>query len=100
MEARIVKIIQGINNKHLNDPTVPQDKDLIVEILLSDVQQAIHTINSLDEDSLEWISSRFDYLVYKFQNKDFVKCLMGLLIKFPKNVILKEDIDDAIEMEG
>ncbi|MGH1519745.1 hypothetical protein [Chryseobacterium sp. JK1] len=99
MEVRIVKIIEGIKNKHLNDPTVPQDKDLIVEILLSDVQQAIQTLNHLDEDSLEWISSRFDYLVYKFQNKDFTACLKGLLIKFPKSVILKEDIYDAIEIE-
>ncbi|MFZ4930616.1 hypothetical protein [Chryseobacterium sp. Mn2064] len=97
MKTKIIEIVQGIRNKHVNDPTVSEDKDQIVKILLSNVKESIKTINTLDEDTLEWISSRFEDISYKLQSKEFIECLKNLLIKFPANLTLKEDVEDAIE---
>ncbi|KFF73418.1 hypothetical protein HX13_20655 [Chryseobacterium sp. P1-3] len=97
MKTEIIEIVQRIKNKHVNDPTVSEDKDQIVEVLLSDVKEAIKTISTLDEDTLEWISSRFEDLSYKLQSKEFIDCLKNLLLKFPNNMTLKEDVEDAIE---
>jgi len=97
MKTQITEIIQRIKNKHLNDPTASKDKDQIAELILSNVQEAIPAIHSLDEDALEWISSRFEEISYKLQNKEFIECLKDLPIRFPDNVIIKEDVQDAVE---
>lgn len=97
MKTKITEIVQGIKKKHVNDPTVSSDKDLIAEMLLSDVPQAIEALNQLDLDTLEWISSRFEEISYRLQNKEWVECLKRLLIKFPDSQTLKEDVYDAFE---
>ncbi len=97
MKTKITEIVQGIKKKHVNDPTVSSDKDLIAEMLLSDVPQAIEALNQLDLDTLEWISSRFEEISYRLQNKEWVECLKRLLIKFPDSQTLKEDVYDALE---
>ena len=98
MKTQITEIVQRIKNKHLNVPTVSEDKDQIVELILSHVQEAIPAIYSMDEDTLEWISSRFEEISYKLQNKEFIECLKDLLIRFPDNVIIKEDMQDTVEI--
>lgn len=97
MKTKITEIVQGIKMKHVNDPTVSTDKDLIAELLLSDISGAIEALNELDLDTLEWISSRFEEISYQLQNKEWIECLKNLLIKFPDSQILKEDIHDAVE---
>lgn len=100
MKERIIEIVQKIKNKHIDDPSVYKDKDQIVEILLLNIEDSINILNNLDEDTLEWISSRFEDLSYRFQNEKFIECLKNLLIKFPHSEILKQDIQDAIESFG
>ncbi|WP_153398157.1 hypothetical protein [Chryseobacterium vaccae] len=97
MKTKITEIVQGIKKKHVNDPTVSTDKDLISELMLSDVSGAITALNELDLDTLEWISSRFEAISYQLQNKEWVEGLKRLLIKFPDSQTLKEDIHDAVE---
>lgn len=97
MKKKILEILSRIKSKHLNDPILSDEKDLIVELFLRNTNEAIGIINELDEDSLEWISSRFEELSYKIQSKEFVDCVKSLLIKFPNNSILKEDVQEAIE---
>lgn len=97
MKENILEILNRIKNKYLNDPTISDEKDLIVELFLQDIYEAINIINELDENSLEWISSRFEELSYKLQSKEFVTCVKNLLIKFPNNAILKQDVKEAIE---
>lgn len=97
MKAKIVEIINRIKNKHLNDPSKMLDFEEIIKLLLTDINETIKIINDLDEDSVEWISSNFEELSYKFQNKEFVDCVKNLLIKFPNSSILKQDVQEAIE---
>lgn len=97
MIAIVLEVLDKIKNKHLNDPTISDDKDIIVELFLKDLNETINVINNLDEDSLEWLSSRFEELSYKFQSKKFVECLNKLLIKFPESNILKQDVQEAVE---
>ncbi|WP_185290659.1 hypothetical protein [Chryseobacterium lactis] len=97
MKTKITEIIQRIKNKHVNDPTVSEDKDQITEMILHNVEESIPAINSLDENSLEWISSRFEEISYQLQNKKFIECLQDILIRFSKNVTLKNDVQDAVE---
>jgi len=97
MKTAITAIVQGIEQKHLNDPTVSEDKDRIVTMILSDLPQAINAINSLDQNTLEWISSRFEEISYKAQSRELIFCLQGLLTKFPHSAILKEDVLEGVE---
>lgn len=97
MKTKITEIVQNIKNKHLNDPTVSSDKDLIAEMLLSDVSQSIEALNQLDLDTLEWISSRFEELSYQLQSKEFIGCLKRLQLKFPDSSTLKTDVQDTME---
>lgn len=97
MKAKVLEILDRIKNKHLNDPTLSNDKDLIVEMFLQDINRTIKILNDLDENSLEWVSSRFEELSYKFQSNEFVDCVKKLLIKFPNSSILKQDVQEAIE---
>jgi|GEM_PF-1475516 len=97
MKTAIIAIVQGIERKHINDPTVSDDIDRIEGMLLSDLPQAINAINSLDRSTLEWISPRFETIAYQTQCKEFITCLKGLLIKFPDSSILKEDVTDGVE---
>ncbi|WP_347066867.1 hypothetical protein [Flavobacterium sp. WV_118_3] len=97
MEAAITAIVQGMEQKHVNDPTVPYDLDRIVAMILSDLPQAIKAINNLDQNTLEWIASRFEEISYKAQHKEFVMCLEGLRVKFPNSAILKQDVLEGVE---
>ncbi len=97
MKAKVLELLDRIKKKHLNDPTLSNDKDIVVELFFQDIKETINIINDLDEISLEWLSSRFEELSYKFQNKEFIDCLKRLLIKFPNSLILKQDIQEAIE---
>jgi len=97
MKTLIESIIRNIKNKHPEDPTITTDLDYITELLSKNVDDSILVINELDEESIRWISSRFEELSYKFQNKEFVECLKNLLSKFPNIGYLKEDVQEAIE---
>jgi hypothetical protein len=97
MKTKILEILNRIKNKHLNDPSKINDFEEITELLLLNIKETIELINELNENSLEWISSNFEELSYKFQSKDFVDCVKNLLIKFPNSSILKQDVQEAIE---
>ncbi|THF49439.1 hypothetical protein E6C50_11860 [Flavobacterium supellecticarium] len=96
MKTAIASIVHGIEQKHVNDPTVPDDLDRIVTMILSDLPQAIDAINNLDLNTLGWIASRFEAISYKAQHKEFVMCLEGLLVKFPNSTILRQDVLEGV----
>lgn len=97
MKTLIENTIRNIENKHPEDPTITSDLDYIAELLSKNVDDSILIINELNEESIRWISSRFEGLSYKFQNKKFVECLKNLLSKFPNISYLKEDVQEAVE---
>ena len=97
MEQKIKNILAKIKSKHVDDPTISLDSDEITNLLLQDVDNTIKILNELDEESLEWISSDFEELSFKFQNIKFVECVKKILTKFPNNKYFKEDVPKAIE---
>jgi hypothetical protein len=97
MKEKILEIINEVKSMHVNSPIVSDNLDEITNLLLLDLNETTKLINQLDLEFLEWISSNFEELSYKFQSKEFVDCVKNLLIKFPNSSILKQDVQEAIE---
>jgi len=97
MKEEIIKIIQKIEEKHLNDPSKSEDFKKITEILSKSSVETISCLNELDENSISWVSYSFEDLAYKFQSKEFIDCIKNLVVKFPNISYLKDDVQDAID---
>ncbi len=96
MKSAIEQIIAKIEAMHINDPRVNDELDEITRILATDETRAIETINLLDENTINWISSLFADLAYVFQSRKFIETIVALEQKFPM-IDLRIWIDDAIE---
>jgi hypothetical protein len=83
LKNKILQIIDIINKKHINDPTISIESDKLTELMLLDVNETIVLLNSLDLEDILWLSSDFEELSYKFQSKEFVECLKKLDEKYP-----------------
>ena len=97
MKQEIIKIINQLESKHINDYSRQDDLKNIIEILAKSESQAINCLNELDENSISWVSFSFEDLSYKFQSEEFINCLNGLIVKFPNISYLKDDVQDAID---
>ncbi len=97
MKYEIIKMILEIEGKHPNDPTITTKLNSITEILSKSLDETISCLNELDENSISWISTRFENLSYKFQSKEFIDCIKNLVVKFPNISYLKDDVQDAID---
>jgi hypothetical protein len=95
LKKEILKIVDVIEKKHLNDPTKTNDYNEITRLLLIDVNKTILLLDDLELDKLEHICSDFEELSYKFQSKEFIECLKKLEEKFPKR--MSYEIQNGIE---
>ncbi len=95
MKVEIEEIIQKIELKHIEDPTIYDELDKITNMLTNNLEQAITTINLLDENSINWICSSFPEVAAKFKSKKFIDCIISLQKKF-QTIDLKIWIDESI----
>jgi hypothetical protein len=83
LKNKILHIIDVINKKHINDPTISIESDKLTELMLVDVNETILLLNNLNLEDILWLSSDFEELSYKFQSREFVECLKKMDEKFP-----------------
>lgn len=95
LKDKILEIIKIAESKHINDPSITKEMNEITALMLQNVNETIELLESLEMDSLGWLSSDFEELSYKFQSKAFVECLKGLEQKFPKR--MSYEIQNGIE---
>jgi hypothetical protein len=95
MENKIKEIVNRIISKHLNDPSKIADFEEMEIVLSESESKTINVLNNLPLDILEWVSSTFDELSYKFRSIEFINCLEELIIKFPESSIIKQDVKVA-----
>lgn len=98
MKETITKIIEEIQQKHHNDPTISVDLEKIEAILVKNITETIACLNELSENEISWISSCFETVSAKLQSKEFITCLKQLVKKYPNIKFLREDVQDAIDV--
>lgn len=95
LKNKILEIIKIAEAKHLNDPTISNEMDLLTQLMLIDVNNTIEVLEKLDIENILWLSSDFEELSYKFQSKEFIECLKKLKDKYPNK--MSSEIQNAIE---
>jgi len=95
LKNKILEVIKIAEAKHINDPTISNEMDLLTKLLLTDVNNTIAVLQELDIEDLLWVSSDFEEPSYKFQSKEFVECLKKLEKKYPKR--MSSEIQNGIE---
>ena len=95
LKNKILEVIKIAEAKHINDPTISNEMDLLTKLLLTDVNNTIKVLQELDIEDLLWVSSDFEELSYKFQSKGFVECLKKLEKKYP--IRMSSEIQNGIE---
>ncbi|KQT26173.1 hypothetical protein ASG22_05750 [Chryseobacterium sp. Leaf405] len=95
LKNEILEIIKITEAKHLNDPTVSNEMDLLTQLMLIDVNNTIVVLEELEIENILWLSSDFEELSYKFQSKEFIECLKKLEDKYPNK--MSSEIQNAIE---
>ncbi|HLP55164.1 MAG TPA: hypothetical protein VK151_09050 [Fluviicola sp.] len=98
MKETITEMIEVMQKKHPNDPTVISDLEIIETLLTKDSRSTIDCLNQLNETEISWISACFEEISAKLKSKELIQCFKQLVIKYPNISYLKQDVQDAIDV--
>ena len=97
MKETITKIIEEMQQKHPNDPTIKDDYLEIIAILSASDERIIGVLNELNSNQIDSISTIFEEVSANLQSKHFIMCLKGIARKYPSILDIEEHVSWAIE---
>ena len=97
MKETITKIIEQIQQKHLNDPTIKDDYLEIISILSTSDERTVTILNELNSNQIDSISTIFEEVSANLQSKRFIDCIKKIAKKYPSILNIEEHVNWAIE---
>jgi hypothetical protein len=98
MKDEILQILYSASSKHPNDPRRVKELAEMVPVLSRSASEAIAVLNTLDEESIDYIAPWFEDIAYRLQSQKFIECIEGLAEKYPNIPYIKDEVEYAKKM--
>jgi hypothetical protein len=101
LAERLNKIVNLIDEKHQNDPTVMELLDEMAKLMM---ENELETIDFLEGQSVHHeriirrINTYFDDIVCEFHSNQLADTIISLLVRYPNNDVLKYNVGLAVKI--